>query len=113
MSKSMRDHQLHMTFYYTTFVLACDVEENHDDLGIENVGGVFVVLAGGCVVALIIASMDFLWNVEKIAIEEKAIKLRPLLRNNFYRLFSALNFRSPRGMHSNRKYVSPSTCGLL
>lgn len=83
MSKSMHDHQLQTEFHYTTFVLACDEEEKRDDLGIENVGGVFVVLAGGCVVALIIASMDFLWNVEKIAIEEKAINLRPLLRNNF------------------------------
>lgn len=51
---------------------ACGDEAHHDDLGIENVGGVFVVLAGGCFVALIVAMIDFLWNVEKIAIEEKA-----------------------------------------
>lgn len=50
----------------------CPDNKPHDDLGIGNVGGVFVVLAGGCFVAFVIAVMEFLWNVEKIAIEEKA-----------------------------------------
>ena len=50
----------------------CDDEKPHDDLGIGNVGGVFLVVAGGCFVAFIVALMEFLWNIEKIAIEEKA-----------------------------------------
>lgn len=52
--------------------ITCEDDKPHDDLGIGNVGGVFLVLAGGCLVALVIALMEFLWNVEKIAIEEKA-----------------------------------------
>lgn len=49
----------------------CEKVEEHDDLGIGNVGGVFIMLAGGCLIAFIIALVEFLWNVEKIAIEEK------------------------------------------
>lgn len=51
--------------------IVCDDEKPHDDLGIGNVGGVFLVVAGGCFVAFIVALIEFLWNVEKIAIEEK------------------------------------------
>lgn len=51
--------------------ITCYDEKPHDDLGIENVGGVFLVVAGGCFIAFIVATMEFLWNVEKIAIEEK------------------------------------------
>lgn len=49
----------------------CEKVVEHDDLGIGNVGGVFIMLAGGCLIALIIALVEFLWNVEKIAIAEK------------------------------------------
>lgn len=52
-------------------IAECEKVEEHDDLGIGNVGGVFIMLAGGCLIAFIIALVEFLWNVEKIAIEEK------------------------------------------
>jgi hypothetical protein len=38
-------------------------------------------------VALVIASLEFLWNVEKIAIEEKAITSSTLHEINFYLCF--------------------------
>ena len=41
------------------------------DLGIDNVGGVFVVLGAGCLVALVIAFCEFLWNVQSLAVEER------------------------------------------
>ncbi|XP_058063457.1 glutamate receptor ionotropic, kainate 2-like [Anopheles bellator] len=41
------------------------------ELGIDNVGGVFVVLAFGCACAFIIGFLEFLWNVRKVAVEEK------------------------------------------
>ena len=40
-------------------------------LGIANVGGVFVVLLFGCMFALIVAICEFMWNVKKVAVEEK------------------------------------------
>lgn len=64
--KKLRELCINLTIF-----LACDDDKPHDDLGIGNVGGVFLVLAGGCIVALIVATIEFLWNVEKIAIEEK------------------------------------------
>lgn len=36
-----------------------------------NVGGVFLVLGFGCIFALIVAVFEFLWNVKKVAVEEK------------------------------------------
>jgi hypothetical protein len=37
----------------------------------DNVGGVFVVLGFGCLFALIVAVLEFLWNVKKVAVEQK------------------------------------------
>ncbi|XP_040172149.1 glutamate receptor ionotropic, kainate 2-like [Anopheles arabiensis] len=42
-----------------------------NELGIGNVGGVFVVLALGCFCAFLIGILEFLWNVRKVAVEEK------------------------------------------
>lgn len=36
-----------------------------------NVGGVFLVLGFGCLFALIVAIIEFLWNVKKVAVDEK------------------------------------------
>lgn len=41
------------------------------ELGIQNVGGVFVVLGFGCLVALLMGTLEFLWNVQKVAVEER------------------------------------------
>jgi len=40
------------------------------ELGLDNVGGVFVVLALGCFFGFIMAVLEFLWNIRKIAVEE-------------------------------------------
>lgn len=37
----------------------------------ENVGGVFIVLIGGCALSFIVAILEFLWNVRKVAVDEK------------------------------------------
>lgn len=49
------------------------------ELGIDNVGGVFVVLVFGCVCAFIIGILEFLWNVRKVAVDEKVISLCSIL----------------------------------
>lgn len=41
------------------------------ELGLSNVGGVFVVLIGGMGVACVIAVCEFLWKSRKIAVDEK------------------------------------------
>jgi ionotropic glutamate receptor len=46
-------------------------EKPHDDLDIGNVGGVFLVLIGGCFTAFIVACIEFMINVQNVAIEEK------------------------------------------
>ncbi|XP_030747692.1 glutamate receptor ionotropic, kainate 2-like, partial [Sitophilus oryzae] len=53
----------------------CKEEEHADDnaaaeLGLDHVGGVFVVLAVGVVIALTFATCEFIWMVKKVAIRE-------------------------------------------
>ncbi|KAG5879600.1 hypothetical protein JTB14_025247 [Gonioctena quinquepunctata] len=45
--------------------------EETAEMGLDNVGGIFVVLAGGVVLALMIAMCEFLWNVRKVAVVER------------------------------------------
>ncbi|XP_070133341.1 glutamate receptor ionotropic, kainate 2 [Drosophila bipectinata] len=48
-------------------------EEGGDtpELGLENVGGVFLVLGLGLFAAMVLGCTEFLWNVKSVAIEEK------------------------------------------
>ncbi|XP_017787965.1 PREDICTED: glutamate receptor ionotropic, kainate 2-like isoform X2 [Habropoda laboriosa] len=41
------------------------------ELGLANVGGVFLVLLIGCCGSFVIAVCEFLWNVRKVAVKEK------------------------------------------
>lgn len=41
------------------------------ELGIDNVGGVFVVLGSGCGIAFLISVIELLWNVKQVAVDEK------------------------------------------
>nr|CAI5868750.1 unnamed protein product [Callosobruchus analis] len=41
------------------------------ELGLDHVGGVFVVLAVGVCLAMLIAICEFLWNVRKVTVSEK------------------------------------------
>ena len=51
--------------------VSASASDSAAELGLENVGGVFVVLGGGCMVAFIIAIFEFLWNIKEVALEEK------------------------------------------
>lgn len=42
-----------------------------DKLGLANVGGVFLVLGAGCLLATFVGILDFLWSIRRIAIDEK------------------------------------------
>lgn len=44
--------------------------EEAPELGMGNVGGVFLVLAVGCAFAFFIGILEFLWNVRRVAVEE-------------------------------------------
>ena len=52
---------------------ACDEKKDEGNLKMENVGGVFVVLGCGLIIAFIVAIIEFLLNVGKIAVEQKVI----------------------------------------
>ncbi|XP_068150954.1 glutamate receptor ionotropic, kainate 2 [Drosophila tropicalis] len=50
------------------------------ELGLENVGGVFLVLGLGLFAAMVLGCTEFLWNVKSVAIEEK-ISLKEALKS--------------------------------
>lgn len=41
------------------------------ELNMENVGGVFLVLGAGLLLAIVMGVMEFLWNVRRVSIDEK------------------------------------------
>ncbi|XP_049799214.1 glutamate receptor ionotropic, kainate 2-like [Schistocerca nitens] len=47
-----------------------DPDKNSTELGILNVGGVFLVLFFGTLIAFAVSVLEFLWNCRKIAVEE-------------------------------------------
>lgn len=47
-----------------------------NELGLANVGGVFVVLMGGMGIACVIAVCEFVWKSRKVAIEERVSEVR-------------------------------------
>ncbi|XP_041980069.1 glutamate receptor ionotropic, kainate 2-like [Aricia agestis] len=55
----------------------CEEKESDDtgasaaELGVSNVGGVFVVLGVGCGIAAAMGGFEFLWHVREVAIEQK------------------------------------------
>ncbi|CAH1400966.1 unnamed protein product [Nezara viridula] len=48
-----------------------DKSKDSSELSIAHVGGVFLVLLVGCVVAFFVSILEFLWNVRKVAVTEK------------------------------------------
>ena len=46
-----------------------NVKTNSAQLGLNNVGGVFIVLLGGLIVACIIAIFEFMWSRRKLAVD--------------------------------------------
>ncbi|XP_026807266.1 glutamate receptor ionotropic, kainate 3-like isoform X2 [Rhopalosiphum maidis] len=49
----------------------CEEEDESDELGFTKIGGVFVVLVLGCLIAFMFSILEFLWNIRKVAIEEE------------------------------------------
>lgn len=81
----------------------CD-ESTHGDsdtpeLGMDNVGGVFLVLAAGLVVAIFIGILEFLWNVRKVSIDAKvSATIFNMKRDNFHLHIYYLTDNSVRGI---------------
>lgn len=65
---------------------SCEGAEEGDadtpELGLENVGGVFLVLGLGLLAAMVLGCAEFLWNVKTVAIEEKVSSLLISLQNS-------------------------------
>ncbi|XP_046669492.1 glutamate receptor ionotropic, kainate 2-like isoform X2 [Homalodisca vitripennis] len=56
--------------YYCNKFLSSSASSN-GEFDMDNVGGVFIVLLGGCSLSFLVAIFEFLWNVRKVAVTEK------------------------------------------
>lgn len=56
-------------------VTSCDAGKegagDTPELGMDNVGGVFLVLACGLGISILIGILEFMWNVSKVSVAEK------------------------------------------
>ncbi|KAL1131739.1 hypothetical protein AAG570_011352, partial [Ranatra chinensis] len=80
MQESGKLHELKNKWWKEKSGKTCDAEApegaKNNELGMSNVGGVFLVLIGGCSVAFLVAIMEFLWNVRKVAVQEKVLDFK-------------------------------------
>ncbi|XP_015599874.1 glutamate receptor ionotropic, kainate 2 isoform X2 [Cephus cinctus] len=53
--------------------------DDSSELGLANVGGVFFVLMCGCALSFLVAVLEFLWNVRKVAVQEKITPCEALI----------------------------------
>ncbi|XP_033155312.1 glutamate receptor ionotropic, kainate 2 isoform X2 [Drosophila mauritiana] len=68
------------------------------ELGLENVGGVFLVLGLGLFAAMVLGCTEFLWNVKSVAIEEK-ISLKEAFKSEA--LFAARIWITTKPVHTS------------
>ncbi|XP_059486426.1 glutamate receptor ionotropic, kainate 2-like isoform X2 [Neocloeon triangulifer] len=73
------------------------------ELGLANVGGVFVVLIGGMVGAFFVAVLEFLWNTRKVAVEERANFLDTLKEEIKFALDCSANTKPVRKPKSHNQ----------
>lgn len=48
-----------------------DSKKDTAELDVNEVGGMFVILILGCLIAFLFSILEFLWNIRKVAVEEK------------------------------------------
>lgn len=48
-------------------------EGDAPELGMDNVGGIFLVLGVGLLIGIILGVFEFIWNVQKVSIDLKVI----------------------------------------
>lgn len=53
------------------------------ELGMDNVGGVFLVLAVGLILAIFIGIAEFIWSIRRTSIDEKVIEILQTLMRSF------------------------------
>ncbi|XP_060523976.1 glutamate receptor ionotropic, kainate 2-like [Cylas formicarius] len=75
-------------------------DEAATELGLDNVGGIFVVLAVGVAIALLFAVCEFLWNVKKVAVREH-ISLRESLKRELRFAFNIWDRQKRLGRRSS------------
>lgn len=50
-----------------------DFKKATAELDFNEVGGMFVILIFGCLIAFLFSILEFLWNIRKVAVEEKVM----------------------------------------
>lgn len=95
-------------------------EVDGDELSIIELGGVFLVLAGGVLTGVVLGILEFLWNVQHVAVEERvtpwqalkaelAFALKIWVRNKPMRISSSSDKSSSRRSSGSRRSSKEKT----
>uniref|UniRef100_T1GVU3 Ionotropic glutamate receptor C-terminal domain-containing protein n=1 Tax=Megaselia scalaris TaxID=36166 RepID=T1GVU3_MEGSC len=68
--------ELKKTWWSKKMTCEQNEEEDGSDLSVKELGGVFLVLLGGLIIAYILGIGEFLWNIQKIAVEERLLHMK-------------------------------------
>uniref|UniRef100_A0A8V5GQB7 Glutamate receptor n=2 Tax=Melopsittacus undulatus TaxID=13146 RepID=A0A8V5GQB7_MELUD len=88
----------------------CPKEEDHraKGLGMENIGGIFVVLVCGLIVAIFVAVVEFVWSTRRSAESEEISLCNEMLRE----LRRAVSCRKPSRARRRRRPMGRSGGGV-
>ncbi|XP_037961200.1 glutamate receptor ionotropic, kainate 2 [Teleopsis dalmanni] len=91
-------------------------EINEDELSIVELGGVFLVLGGGIVIAVILGLCEFFWNVRRVAVKDKvtpteAFKAELLFALKFWVQYKPIRIAESRKLSIESNQRSPTRSG--
>ncbi|XP_058679103.1 glutamate receptor ionotropic, kainate 5 [Ammospiza caudacuta] len=88
----------------------CPKEEDHraKGLGMENIGGIFVVLVCGLVVAILVAVMEFVWSTRRSAETEEISLCTEMLRELRRAVSCSRRPRARRRRRPHPKFGAPA-----
>ncbi|XP_074389962.1 glutamate receptor ionotropic, kainate 5 isoform X9 [Zonotrichia albicollis] len=88
----------------------CPKEEDHraKGLGMENIGGIFVVLVCGLVVAILVAVMEFVWSTRRSAESEEISLCTEMLRELRRAVSCSRRPRARRRRRPHPKFGGPA-----
>ena len=65
-----------ITLLHSTLIIQDKASSSSAQLGLANLGGVFIVLLGGMFLSIVIALFEFSWKRRRLAVDENVSELK-------------------------------------
>ena len=69
--------------YFRFFFIQGSEEGNSAQLGLANLGGVFIVLLGGVIVSCLLALCEYMWEARRLVRDKEVFQSFYYVSNNF------------------------------